>query len=114
MATALYRMIQGCSDDVFTLMSLCIIMIFDGGSPLRVCGSTVDVAVRRVFRRREDTSNTCCDYVLHSTFSALTCLHHTNRKVLKKKCYEVTIKKCYKGQNLLSFFIPFIENKEIN
>jgi hypothetical protein len=26
---------------------------------------------------------------------------------LKKKLSEVTNKKCYKGQNLLSFFLPF-------
>jgi hypothetical protein len=64
---------------------------------LRVCGSTVDVTVRCVFRWMEDTSDICCNCVLYSTVSALTKHHHTNRKVLKKKYSDVTIEKYYKG-----------------
>jgi hypothetical protein len=65
---------------------------FDGESVVIVRGSTVDDALRRVFRWMEDTADICCDYVLYSTISALTSPHHTNRKVhwndwkmLKKK-----------------------------
>jgi hypothetical protein len=50
------------------------------------------------------------EHLLYSTFSALTSLHHMNKKVLKKKYSEVMSEKCYKEQNLLSF----IANKEIN
>jgi hypothetical protein len=40
-------------------------------------------------------------------FSALTIPHHTNRIVLAKKYSEVTIEKCYKGQDLLSLILYF-------
>jgi hypothetical protein len=54
-----------------------------------------------VFKWREDTSNSCCDYVQYIQSADNSPSHE--QEVLKKEYYEVEIKKCYTGQNLISF-----------
>jgi hypothetical protein len=66
-----------------------------------------------VFLRRDTLGISAV--IMHSTFSALTSPHHTNRNALKKKYSEVTIEKSYKEQNSLSlFFLSLFHCKQGN
>jgi hypothetical protein len=96
---------------IFTLMLFCIAVIVLWGSVLRVHGSTVYVTMRCVFRQRENTSNICCDYIQY-----IQCPDKSpplEQKSTQKKYSEVTIEKCYKGQNLLSSFLSLQTRKSV-
>jgi hypothetical protein len=61
-----------------------------------------------MFRRSDDTSNICCDYV-----QRVQCAdRYPTRKERTRTYCRMTIEKLYIEENLLSFLISFIANKD--